>query len=402
MKRVLFVDDEPRELARYKELFSERQPGWELGFAAGGKEALRQMFDSPYDVVVADATMPEMDGLELLSLVMQRYPQAVRLIVCTREEKEAGLRSVGTAHHDLGKPAEPEELEMAVERAVALRDLLANDRLKGLVSQIQCLPSLPDLYLALLDELNREDPSIEEISRIISRDPGMAVKLLQLVNSAFFGLPRKITDLGEATLYVGVDTVRALVLSLQFFALFERVRIPEFSFERLWAHCFSTGLLCRRMAHMERWPIEEANVVFTAGLLHDAGKLVLATGLPDQYRAILKQQQQQPRPLGDVEREVLGASHAEVGAYLLALWALPDPLVEALAWHHQPRESFRTDMSPLLLVHVADFLEQEGRTPAETQPPLDTDYLREVGVEGRLDDWREAARELRGGGETKE
>jgi HD-like signal output (HDOD) protein/ActR/RegA family two-component response regulator len=397
MKRVLFVDDEPRQLERYREVFAERETGWELGFANGGQDALKRMFDAPYDVVVADLSMPEMDGMELLTLVMQRYPHAVRLIVCTPEEKEAGLRLVGTAHQDLPKPAAADELEATIERTVALRDLLDNGKLKGLVSQIQSLPSMPDLYLELLDELNHAEPSIETLGNIISRDPAMSVKLLQLVNSAFFGLPQRISHPSEAAMYVGTDTVRALVLSLQFFALFERVRIPEFSFDALWAHCFATGLAARRIARLERLEPEETNLAFTAGLLHDAGKLVLATGLPNQYQSALRHQKQQPSPAWAVEREVLGSSHAEVGAYLLGLWALPDSLVEALAWHHHPRESFRSGISPLLIVHVADVLEQEGRTPPELMPQLDQEYLREAGVLDRLDDWREAVREVLAG-----
>lgn len=393
MKRVLFVDDEPQQLQRYRAAFTERETGWELGFAAGGQEALKQMFEAPYDVVVADLTMPEMDGMELLTLVMQRYPHAVRLIVCTPEEKEAGLRLVGTAHQDLPKPAATDELEATIERAVALRDLLDSAKLKGLVSQIQSLPSMPDLYLELLDELNRAEPSIENLGQIISRDPAMSVKLLQLVNSAFFGLPQRISHPSEAAMYVGTDTVRALVLSLQFFALFERVRIPEFSFDGLWAHCFATGVAARRIARLERLDPEETNLAFTAGLLHDAGKLVLATGLPNQYQSALRLQRQQPMPAWRVERESLGSSHAEVGAYLLGLWALPDSLVEALAWHHHPRDSFRNGLSPLLIVHVADVLEQESRTSPELMPQLDEEYLREAGVFDRLEDWREAVRE---------
>jgi HD-like signal output (HDOD) protein len=118
--------------------------------------------------------------------------------------------------------------------------------------------------------------------------------------------------------------------------------------------------------------------------------LVLSTGLPSQYQAALRLQKQRPGPLWEVEKDILGASHAEVGAYLLALWNLPDPLVEALAWHHLPAESLHAEISPLLIVHVADVLEQEGRTGKDFMPQLDEKYLREVGVWSRLPEWRSA------------
>ncbi len=402
MKRVLFVDADPAELARYREMFADMAPEWEMEYAGGGKEALKLMFQAPHDVVVTAYSMPGMDGLELLDLVMQRHPRTVRLIVWASEEKEAGLRLAGRAHQDVARPVSRDELAAAIERSVALRELLANDKLKGLVAQILSLPSMPDLYLKLLDELNAEDPAIDRVGDVIQRDPAMCAKLLQLVNSAFFGLPQKITNPGEAAMYVGVDTIKALVLSLQFFALFERVRIPEFSFDAMWSHSWNTGLIAKRIARLERMDFEEVDLAFTAGLLHDAGKLVLATGLPHQYQAVLRLQQQRPTPVWEVERDVLGASHAEVGAYLLALWALPDLLVEAVAWHHRPMESLRQGLTPLVIVHVADFFEQEGRTPKECQPVLDMEFIRLAGVAGRLDDWREAAQVVLGGDETDE
>jgi HD-like signal output (HDOD) protein len=394
MKRILFVDDDARELERYRELFADLVPEWELGFAPNGKEAIRQMFQAPYDVVVTDYSMPEMDGSELLDLVMQRYPRAVRVMVCTPEERATGIKLVGRAHQDLAKPAEREALVAAIERAMALRELLANNKLKALVSQVLSLPSMPDLYLRLLDELNAEEPSIERVGDVIQRDPAMCAKLLQLVNSAFFGLPQKIGNPGEAAMYVGVDTIKALVLSLQFFALFERVRIPEFSFEALWAHSWNTGLIAKRLARLERLDYQQTDLAFTAGLLHDAGKLVLASGLPNQYQAVLRLQQQRPVPVWELEREVLGAGHAEVGAYLLALWALPDPLVEALAWHHRPSESLQQVLGPLAIVHAADVLEQERRAARGCLAALDQEYLRAVGAWDRLEDWREAAQSV--------
>ncbi len=393
MKRVLFVDDEPQELARYRTLFEGMQPEWEIGCAGSGKEALKMMLQQPYDVVVADYSMPEMDGIELLGKVMQRHPQTVRLIVCAPAERDTGLRLAGMAHQDLAKPADEEQLLAAIERTTALRELLNNSKLKSLVSQVTSLPSMPDLYLALLEELQKEDPSIDRVGEIIVRDPAMCAKLLQLVNSAFFGLPQKITNPGEAAMYVGLETIKALVLSLQFFALFERVRMPEFSFDALWAHCWATGLIAKKLARLERMEHAQVETAFTAGLLHDAGKLVLATGLHVQYQAALRLQKQRPVPLSQIERDILGASHAEVGAYLLALWALPDPLVESLAWHHCPSDSLNFSLSPLTIVHVANVFEQEQRTPKEFLSPLDQDYLRKVGVLERIDDWREAARE---------
>lgn len=394
MKRVLFVDDDPRELQRYLEMFPDKHGEWELVTAGSGHDAIRLMFDQPADVVVADEEMPGMQGSELLDLVMQRYPRTVRLICCNPERIDANLRLPGRAHQELHKPASREPLESAIDRPLALRGLLTQRRLQALVSQVAALPSMPDRYLELLEELNTPEPDVERIGQVIQRDPAMCAKLLQVVNSAFFGLPTQITHPSEATAYVGIETIKALVLSLQFFAHFERVRLPDFSFQTLWSHSWATGLLARALARAENSPAAVINLSFTAGLLHDAGKLILASGLPDPYQAVLHRQVQSRLPLWELERDTLGASHAEVGAYLLALWGLPDPLVEAIAFHHRPVDSMQLELGPIAFVHTADILNHELLNPNANLATLETPYLQAIGIEHRLDTWRRIARDL--------
>jgi HD-like signal output (HDOD) protein len=223
----------------------------------------------------------------------------------------------------------------------------------------------------------------------------MCAKLLQLVNSAFFGLPQRIVNPGEAVFYLGIDTIKALVLTLQFFAFFERVRLPEFSFPRLWSHCWTTGLLAREIARAESMEARALDQTFIAGLLHDSGKLVLATGLPTQYGSALKWQANLPGPIWKYEKDIFGTTHAEVGAYLLALWGLPDPIIEAVAWHHAPAESFNLRLSPLAVVHVADVLGQEMDPPDPRTAALDEGFLTQAALLDRLPAWRELARQLR-------
>ena len=135
--------------------------------------------------------MPGMDGSQLLTEVMKRHPNTVRIILSGHAEREAVLRLVGPAHQYLSKPCNAEELRNAITRAFALRDLLCNEQLKQLATRIKCLPSLPALHDQFSEELQKEDPSLERVGEIISRDIGMTTKILQLVNSAFFGLPSR-------------------------------------------------------------------------------------------------------------------------------------------------------------------------------------------------------------------
>lgn len=395
MKRILFVDDEPLLLEVIQARFAERAPQWEMDFSETGDDALGLMFRKLYDVIVADMRMPQMDGIELLTLVMQRHPNTTRIMLSGQADRDKALRLVGTAHQYLSKPCNLDDLEVAIDQALARREILTNESLKKLVSQLQSLPSIPALYLELVEELQQDDPSIERISAIISRDLGMCTKMLQLVNSAFFGLPRKIANPEEAVGYLGVDTVRALVLYLHIFSLYERVKVSGFSFERLWNHCWSVGVIARRIGQLEGLPRTDIDNLFIGGLLHDVGQLVLVTGVPTSYQLALERRDKDRLQLHEAEASVFGASHAEVGSYLLGQWGLPAPIVEGVGWHHYPAALEAEGLSPSNVIHVADWIEHElgPDKPRPHSSLLDESYLERIGLLEKSREWLETVRQ---------
>jgi HD-like signal output (HDOD) protein len=392
MKRILFVDDDPEVLQGLQRMLRHKPEEWFMDFAPSGKAAWEKVVDRSFDVVVADLSMPGMDGPELLTKVMNRDPHTVRILLSEPSDRETVLRLLGLAHQYLPKPCERGLLEETLSRTLSLREMLGNDQVKRLTSQMLSLPSMPDLYLQLLEELRRDEPSIAALSGIISQDLGMCTKILQLVNSAFFGLQQPIGNLSEAILYLGVETIKGLVLSLQIFSLFTRVKIKDFSYEELWVHCWVTGMWAKRIAAAETHDPELADQAFIAGLLHDVGKLVLASGLPSQYQISVNRQREKRIPLWQAEQDVFHTAHAEVGAYLLGLWGLPDPIVEAIVWHHRPSIARDRKFSLVTAVHVASGLEHERQTGlgAVTYSLVDSDYLSDLGLLHRLDFWRES------------
>ncbi len=392
MKRILFVDDEPLLLEVIEARLSERSASWEMDFAAGGDGALRLMFQKPYDVIVADMRMPEMDGIELLTLVMQRHPNTTRIMLSGQSDRDQTLRLVGTAHQYIAKPCNLDDLECAIDQALDQREILTNESLKKLVSQMQSLPSIPTLYLELVEELQKDDPALEKIGEIISRDLGMCSKMLQLVNSAFFGLPRKIANTEEAVGYLGVDTVKALVLYLHIFSLYERVKIKNFSFERLWSHCWAVGVAARKIAKHEGLSREATDNVFIAGLLHDVGKLVLVTGVPSSYQLAIDKNENEHLLMHEAEKAVFGTSHAEVGAYLLGLWGLPKQIIDGVGGHHNPGAGGDTDaITPATLIHIANWIDhQSSPTPSDAVSSLlDEPYLERCGLLEKVAEWKE-------------
>jgi HD-like signal output (HDOD) protein len=400
MKTLLFVDDENKVLLGLQRQLRIMHKEWEMHFKESGSAALEFMRDHAVDVVVTDMMMPGMDGCQLLLEVSRRHPQTVRIVLSGQAERESVLRLVGPAHQYLSKPCTADDLRATILRAFELRELLGNTRLKELTTRIKSLPSLLATQSELLEELRRETPSLERVGEIVARDIGMTAKVLQLVNSAFFGIPRQISSPAEAVAYLGLSTLQALAFSMEVFSRFNPQACRLFSLDVLERHSWTTGLLARRIAALEQQGNQMMELAFLAGMMHDVGQLVLAQGLDGEYSEAIRQARQQNRAICEIESVIFGASHAEVGAYLLGLWGLPDLIIQAVAWHHHPRRSPGSGFTPLLAVHVADFLihEQQVVDTEVPLPELDLAWLEQNGLAGRIEAWRVASHEIMGGG----
>lgn len=391
MKNLLFVDDEPRILQGLQRMLHGMREEWHMHFLSSGQSALEFMVSTPVDVIVTDMKMPGMDGDQLLTEVMKRHPQCVRVVLSGHADRESILRLVGPAHQYLCKPCNAEDLRTSIHRAFSLRDLVSNERLKLLATRLNTMPSLPTLHTELTEELRREEPSVDRVSAIVAKDIGMTSKLLQLVNSAFFGLPQPINDPREAVMYLGLATVRALVLSLQVFSLFEQRRINCFSIEQLTRHSWRVSLYAKRIAQAERGNNQIEDQCFLAGLLHDLGQLILAAGLPEEYAHVLASARNQAHTIWEAEQAKFGATHAELGGYLLGLWGLPNPVIEAVAFHHRPADAPASGFSPVTAVHVANAFahDAEGTHPEWPGNSVDYYHLSKLGLEQRVAKWRE-------------
>ncbi len=397
MKRVLFVDDEPEVLAGLQRSLRHRKD-WEMAFAGSGAEALELFQSAPFDVIVSDLRMPEMDGTELLERIRAQYPGTIRIALSGCLELEAALRAAGVVHQYLAKPCDSGQLADAIERFYASTAILTDETARRVVGAIGNLPCLSRTASAILAALQRPNVSLREVGDLIASDVAMAAKILQLVNSPLFGLYCEITSVQSALVLIGMDTLRRIAVLAEVFRAFEFQRpIAEFSLPDFEAH---SGRVARIAAAL---PLPKSILpgCATAALLHDIGKLVLAVRLPDQFERNLQLSREQDRPLYLTEEESLGISHAEVGAYLLSLWGLSDSIVEAVCHHHRPARSRLTDpgLDITGIVHVADALAAEippcGCEPAGPGPDLlDMQYLAAHGAAGQLPAWRQTAGRL--------
>ena len=392
MRRVVFVDDAPEILKHLQRTLAPMQSEWTMEFFTSAKSALAAMGEAPCDVVVSDMTMPGMDGAQFLTEVRKVCPQTIRIVLSGDQSPVNYLRSVSVAHRFLQKPVDAETLKATIAQAEALRAVLANPALRTLVSEIKSLPSLPSIYQDLMHEMQGAQASLKKASRIVARDLGMVTKILQLVNSAFFGLRTHVSDPEQAVALLGFETIKSLVLSSQVFAQFDQARLPAFSLEELWRHAMLTATCARRIAKEAGASQQVIDEAFTAALLHDVGVLVLVANRPDDYAKVLELMRERHMPDWAAERDIFGADHAHVGAYLLGIWGLGDGIVEAVAFHQHPGDYQASGFHAVTAVHVGNALaETQANADAGTGDvlSLDQSYLARENFLAFIPRWRE-------------
>ncbi len=424
MRKILFVDNNSDSTQKFKKTLGSISREWEIETVVNGNEALNLMSKSPFDAVVSDIMIQGMGGVEFLDTVNDRYPETVRIIHSAFTEPEMVLKSKNTVHQFLMKPCSAETMKNTIERTCILRDLLRGEALKKIIAGIRTLPSLPVLYNQIVAEMQSSEPSLRKVGYLISQDVSMSAKTLQLVNSALFGLSQKIADPQQAVVYVGIETLKALVLSFHVFSSFEEeAESCGFSLSKMWRHSLMTSRLAKNIARVENADRKVMEKAMISGMLHDLGKLILFK-VPGKYKEVMSLIETTGCSSAEAEYAVMDTSHAELGAYLLGLWGLPGNIVETVAFHHNPSklidnmfvlqnepskevlyitkpedvdsssqsvEKYSSGFSTLTAVHIANALTMQGDCSSETTsfPYVDMSYLKRLGLTDKLPEWIE-------------
>jgi putative nucleotidyltransferase with HDIG domain len=291
------------------------------------------------------------------------------------------MRSVGVAHQYLAKPCASAALKSAISRTQTLKALLSSDRLAQLVGRVDMLPSAPQAFQEILACLQEPTASLADAARIIGRDVAMTANVIKLVNSAIFGARQPITRADRAVAYLGLDTLGALVLGHSAFKSGVTTGIAGFSLQQLWQHSLDTAMAARTVAFHEKWSSARAEEAFLAGMLHDVGKVVFATRAASATGD----------PVTSVQETTaqMEGHHAEVGAYLLGLWGFPNSIVEAVAFHHSPRQATGDGLTLPRLIHIADRLVHQRHTPGAgaIERGLEPELLESLGLVDRWPEW---------------
>jgi putative nucleotidyltransferase with HDIG domain len=230
-------------------------------------------------------------------------------------------------------------------------------KLQEKVQGIRTLPTLPQVASRLISIMNSELTSAGDVAKLIGQDPSLAARVLRLANSAFYGMPRSITNVNNAVVILGLKAITTMVVSLSVFDMFPQDKSSTlFDRKAFWKHCLSCAqigrLLTRKVKVVLGFDQEEA---FCAGLLHDIGKIVMEQYLHDDFRTALDLGQRKGFPSYEAEREALGYDHCTVAQWLIERWDLPAELHLPIVFHHAPSES-QEQADGVALIHYADWI----------------------------------------------
>jgi HD-like signal output (HDOD) protein/CheY-like chemotaxis protein len=390
-KRILFV---AKDRALLKE-FQAQEPSiiaeWQAEAVTTAHAALDLLAQHNFAVVVADFHLPDMNGVELLDLYMQSQPSAYRIVLSDIADTEGTVKCVGKAHYHILKPFGIHTLMNALGQAFAHEVWKPSQAVNALIAQMRQVPSPPTAYFKIVKEVQSPYASVEKIASYVAEDPAVTAKVLQLANSAVFGLELQVSQPLEAIAYIGLETTKALVLLAHTVNAFDKKLLNGYSVDALWTHSVCTGRIAQQITLLEKGGLEMAEQAFAAGLLHDIGKLLYCANLPGLFSKTIALAREEQSNFWEAEAQLFpNAGHAELGAAVLAIWGLPRPIVEAVALHHYPRRLGEHGVSPLATVHVANILEHETHPDPTIILPsqINSTYLNELGLSNHEEVWR--------------
>lgn len=356
---VVFVDDDTGILGETERELYRLNVSWTLLCIREPEEALEVVRAQPVDVVVADLNLPRIDGSALLREVRRLRPDAVRIVLSAARDPTLVRRALTVAHGFLARPCAAADLVALIERGRGLAAILGDEALQRLAKDVGTLPPAPRCYFELSALLEDSEASVGSIAAVIRRDPALAAKVLQLSNSAFFSPGRPVADIEAAVTRLGTDNIRQVVLLSEVYGASGTDRATADARQL-------TAAIASSLVPALGGATEQTELARIAALLGGIGALLLSR---------------------------LGAGAAAdtalepaLGAYLLTLWNLPAPIIEAVAWQHQPARG-GGEFGAVAMTHVALALARGGEP--------DATWLAASGLETRLPDWRRALQRLR-------
>lgn len=353
MKRMLFV--EPSETAKkiFAAVLKPRENQWDLTFVSSAEEALEANASNPFDIMVALNHLPGQSGSELFSVLKDISPGTIRFLLVEESEKTMFRTMIGDAQQVLVKPLELKPFIKQVNRALSLRSVVSDPAILKLLGNAD-IPPLPRVFLAVTQKLRDLNAPLSEVASIISEDIVLSSKVLKLANSALFNLRTPAGTINHAVSLLGSNAVSSLVFSQGIADSFKGSSETERLTEELNRHSVQCAELASNI--LSSWNASRGLIdkIIFCGIAHDLGKLVLAKYVPEKWKEIELEYRRGERTDVEIEHSVLGISHCEIAAYLLAVWGFPNDQILAIAFHHEPSKIDDRESGLLCALHLAE------------------------------------------------
>jgi putative nucleotidyltransferase with HDIG domain len=379
--KVLIVDDSPDVLTLAELTLKELRPHWIFVTESDPVQAVGRLENEIFDAVISDFQMPQMNGSEFLGRVALAQPLSVRLLVSSNLERGMSTEGIGVAHRFFAKPCKYSDVVQAIERSIGLRERLRSSTLRRLLTKMTKLPSPPDTYMAIQKLLEDDSFHVQALMKLLQREVTVSAAVLKMANSSFFGARYKIDSLERAVNLLGAQTIKSLALGAELFSRIEPAKAKQFKIQQLFEHSVRVASEAARLVEARGADRATRDLAYTAGLLHDIGKLVLVQVIPREYARVVERVGTEFPSLYQSEIKAFGVSHQEVGAYVLSLWNLPEQIVEAVAYHHDPTFAPAREVSVLTYVVAANLVDRGlPETFAADDQSDEVSYLSGLGV----------------------
>ena len=365
---------------------------WEV-FCFDDAEALISRLDiSDCDVILISSATKDYVEINALRRIQETHPNILRFqLGCKLETPKELTQKLELTHRIFPKPSDVGEITKTIEYLLKVTKLVRRPTLKRFISQQNILPAAPSIFNQLTQALSSDTTDARKIAEIVEQDPALSAKIIQLVNSSYFGLPRQISHISEAVSIIGIRMLRGLTLSSQTTSTYPpHKNWKYFSFEKINQRSLLVARLAREICidvGADKGITEQA---FLGGLLHDIGILIMASQDPGTYLKVLQYAVKEEKPLHSSEKKITGVYHGEVGAALMTLWNIPPLTVEAILFHPIPHLSEDQSFQPLTAVHVADALIPPAwhHKTAKMNSQLSQVYLERIGHTHNLHRWK--------------
>ena len=354
--KILLVDDEPQILRGVSRIIGCEQDEWEVDTADSGKDALDLLqAESDFDVVISDMQMPGMNGAQLLGEIGKLYPNILRIVLSGQADRDSVLSAIKPMHQYLSKPCEGSKLIEVISRAYIFQETIRSAEVLDAIGRANGIPTFPDIINRINSELESETSTSKSVSRIVAEDPILSARVFQLANSSIFSMRNVVSSIEKAVSVIGVDMIKSLAMS-QVVVDENKKTENVLSTKSLFDHSFQVAVVAKSLASQSSLSLDDGNQIFSAGLLHDVGKILLLNSFPEKYKTAMDTAKSRSIELADAEMEMFDATHQGVGGYMLSLWGLPANVIEAVASHHSFAECAKIEGSVASYVFAANWI----------------------------------------------